>query len=139
MWIKKWAAEQIREEYGISGCRSLLRLDKEVRRAGELLSYETHYWVSSLDPDAVSASEFQGYIQGHWEVENCLHMQKDRDWDEDKHVLRGDNLGEVWTVLTSIAVSISRLLFGGERCLREVCEKNLADPRRTAKRLGFKK
>ena len=23
---------------------------------------------------------------GHWEVENCLHLQKDYYWDEDNHI-----------------------------------------------------
>lgn len=138
MWVKKWAAEFIREQLGIPGCRALLRLDKEVRREGELLSCETRYFVSSLDPDAVPASTFQDLILRHWEVENCLHWQKDRYFEEDKHVLGGGNLGEAWTLLTSMAVSLTRLLWRGERTLREVHEKRLADPRPTAKRLGLK-
>ena len=63
---------------GILGCRSLIRLDKEVRRKGEESSFETRYFISCLDPDEVSAKEFQELILGHWEVENCLHGQKDR-------------------------------------------------------------
>ncbi|HBT76696.1 MAG TPA: hypothetical protein DEB39_07175 [Planctomycetaceae bacterium] len=138
MWVKKWAAEFIREQLGIPGCRALLRLDKEVRREGELLSCETRYFVSSLDPDAVPASTFQDLILRHWEVENCLHWQKDRYFEEGKHVLGGGNLGEAWPLLTSMAVSLTRLLWRGERTLREVHEKCLADPRPTAKRLGLK-
>ena len=40
------------------------------------------------DPDVVSSKEFQDYILGHWEVENCLHLQKDREYEEDKHGVR---------------------------------------------------
>ena len=141
--MKRWAADFVREELNIPGCRSLLRLDKEVRRCGELLSYETRavfrkYRVSSLDPAEVPPSTFQDLISRHWEVENCLHWQKDRYFEEDKHVLR-DDLGKVWTVLTNVAVSLTQLLWRGERTLREVGEKTLADPRHTAKRLGLKK
>lgn len=137
--MKKWAAEFVREELGIPGCRALLRLDKEVRRRGELLSYETRYFVSSLDPDEVSASSFQEIIRGHWEVENCLHWAKDREYEEDKHVLRYASPGKIWTVLTNMAVSLTGLLRQGERTLREVREKCQAHPRHTAKRLGFKR
>jgi hypothetical protein len=114
----------------------LLRLDKEVRRKGEPPSYETRYFVSSLDPDEVPASMFQEIILRHWEVENCLHWQKDRKYEEDKHALLHG--GDVWTVLTNIAVSLTGLLRRAERTLREVAERCLADPSDTAERLGFK-
>lgn len=137
MWVKKWAADFVREELGIPGCRVLLRLDKEIRRKRKTPSFETRYFVSSLDPDLVSASEFQDLIRRHWEVENCLHWQKDRYFEEDKHVVRQPGLGEVWTLLTNIALSLVRLLSCGERTLREVHEKCHVDPTAAAKRLGF--
>ena len=116
----------------------LLRLDKEIRHKGELPSYETRYFVSSLDPDTIPPIQFQDLIRRHWEVENCLHLQKGRYFEEDKHVLRRPGLGEAWTVLTSMALSLARLLWNGERTLREVHERCLADPRFAAKRLGLK-
>jgi hypothetical protein len=73
----------------VPNCRSLIRLDKEIRPRGKTPSVETRYFISSLDPDKVSAREFQGYILGHWEVENCLHGTKDKEYGEDKHVLEG--------------------------------------------------
>jgi len=89
----------------------VIRLDKVIRRQGKVTSLETRYFVSSLDPDVVPAKEIQAYIRGHWEVENCLHWQKDRYDDEDKHVLRLPGLGDAWTLLTSIALSLGRLLW----------------------------
>ena len=135
--MRKYAADRVREELGIPGCRVLLRLDKEVRRKGELPIFETRYYMSSLDPDTVSASQFQELILGHWEVENCLHLQKDRYFEEDKHVVKGNTWGQAWTVLTNIAVSLTNLLRQGERTLREVREKCLANPQTTAEKLGF--
>jgi len=93
--------------------------------------------MSSLDPDEVSASQFQDFILRHWEVENCLHLQKDRYFEEDKHVVKGNTWGHAWTVLTNIAVSMTNLLRHGERTLREVREKCLANPKATAKKLGL--
>ena len=135
--MKRWAADFVREQLGIPGCRALLRLDKEIRRKGKSPSFETRYFVSSLDPKEVPASEFQDLIRRHWEVENCLHLQKDRYFEEDKHVLRRSGLGQTWTVLTNIALSLTRLLHNGERTLREVHEKCAADPRFPAKSLGL--
>jgi Transposase len=133
--MKRWAADFVRGELKIPGCRVLLRLDKEIRRKGKTPSFETRYFV---DPAVVPASEFQNLIRRHWEVENCLHWQKDRYFEEDKHVLHGPG-SKIWTVLTNIAVSLARLLWNGEQTLREVHEKCHADPRNSAKRLGLKK
>ncbi len=116
----------------------MIRLDTEIRRRGVFQSYETRYFVTSLDPDSVSAAEFQDYISRHWEVENCLHWTKDREFEEDKHVLDA-SCGKVWIILTNIAVSLREFLRAGERTKRAVSEKNLADPRQTAKKLGFRK
>ena len=100
------------------GCRSVIRLDKEIRHPQKGISYETRYYISSLDPDKVPASRFQEYIWGHWEVENCLHWQKDRHHDEDKHAVKQD-WGVAWTILTNMGLSLGILLQRGEgRCRR---------------------
>jgi hypothetical protein len=93
--------------------------------------------MSSLDPDVVPASEFQGYILGHWDVES-LHWQKDHFYREDKHVL-GDTVGERWTVLTNIALSLNRLVRRGERTLKEIRENCRLDPVPVAKVLGLER
>ena len=137
LWVKRWAADLVREEFGIPGCRSLLRLDKEVRPKGKLPSLKTRYFISSLDPDVVSPSQFQDLILGHWEVENSLHLQKDIFYREDKHVVDGNGWGEAWTVLTNMALSLTRLLWQGEQTLREVAERCLANPTAVAQKLGL--
>ena len=76
------------------------------------------------------------YILGHWEVENCLHLQKDRYFDEDKHVvLRG--CGDAWTVFTNMALSLGQMLWQGKRTLKKVRERCYIDPVPTAKKLGW--
>jgi hypothetical protein len=42
-----------------------------------------------------------------------LHLMKDRWWDEDIHALFRPGLGEIWSSLTSLAVSL--LWWGGEK------------------------
>ena len=65
LWVKKWAAEVVREMFGIPNCRALICLEKETRHPKKSVSFETRYSISSLDPDKVSASELQGYILEH--------------------------------------------------------------------------
>ena len=131
--MKKWAAEVVREQLGVPGCRSVIRLDKEIRCEGEEPIRETRYYISSLDPDNVSPSQFQAFILGHWEIENCLHMLKDRDGGEDKHGC-GADWGKAWTGLLNMALSLTQLLRKKERTLREVREKCQAKPRDTARK-----
>jgi len=54
--VKKWLAEVIREMFDVPNCRSVIRLDKEIRRPGQEPVLETRYYISSLDPDKVPAS-----------------------------------------------------------------------------------
>jgi len=66
-----------------------------------------HHEGESAVRIAVSAAEFQDLIFRHWEVENCLYLQKDRSFEEDKHVLGRDSWSEAWTILTSMALSLT--------------------------------
>jgi hypothetical protein len=138
LWVKKWAAEYVRNQLGVPGCRSLIRLDKEIRCEGKSPSLETRYFISSLDPDVVSAAEFQDLILRHWEIENCLNGQKDRFYGEDKHVLGRNSWGKAWTILTNMALSLGQLLWRGERTKKEIRERCSIDPRPIARKLGWK-
>ncbi len=92
-------------------CRIALRVDRELRRAdGELVSHDVRYYITSLAPETVTASDLLRYVRGHWQVENGLHFLKDRWWDEDRHHTRRPGLSSVLAALNSIALSIHRLL-----------------------------
>jgi hypothetical protein len=58
-------------------------------------------------------------------------------YDEDTHVLRLPGLGDLWTVLTSIALSLGQLLWQGELTFKEVRERCHIDPIPTASKLGW--
>lgn len=137
MWVKKWAADRVREELGIFGCRTLIRLDKEVRRRGERLSLETRYFISSLDPNDVKPSDFQKWIRDHWQVETSLHFVKDRWWDEDKHYLK--HAGNIFVKLTNAALSVLRLLQIPGEPLTQTAEDFHYSPRKALQTLGFNK
>jgi predicted transposase YbfD/YdcC len=90
-------------------------VDRHTRAGGGTRTCETRYFATSLDPTAVSPAELLRLVRGHWSVENNLHFEKDRWWDEDRHVCRRPGLAERFTTLLSAAVSVLRVLNPGGR------------------------
>ena len=90
-------------------------MDRETRGADGGRTCETRYFATSLDPAVVSAATLLRLVRGHWSVENSLHFEKDRWWDEDRHVCRRPGLAERFTALLSAVVSVLRVLNPGGR------------------------
>jgi predicted transposase YbfD/YdcC len=131
-------AEYICERLNFPHCQIVIRVDREVRLAnGEIFSRESRYFVTSIDPASVTASELQSYVHGHWEVENCLHFIKDRWWDEDRHYTKRPGLAEVFASLTNAALSVLRLIHTVGQPLRATAEATQCRPLRVLRRLGF--
>jgi len=117
----------------------VIRADREVRSAeGAILSCETRYFVTSLDPDLVTSLDLHAYIRGHWEVENCLHFIKDRWWDEDRHYTKRPGLAEAFASLTNVALAVLRLLNPPDEPLRATAERIQWRPGPILSYLGFR-
>jgi hypothetical protein len=112
-------AEYVREELKIPGCRSVIILEKTILPPGKEPVVGPHFYISSFDPETTPPEKFQRLIVQHWEIENCLHGQKDRFYGEDKHA-GGDDWGVVWTVLSSMALSVAKLMQKDERTVKEI-------------------
>ena len=131
-------AEYIRERLNFPHCQIVIRVDRGVRSANdEILSHDSRYFATSIDPASVTASELQSYIRGHWQVENCLHFVKDRWWDEDRHYTKRPGLAEVFASLTNAALSVLRLIHTAEQPLRATAERTQWRPSFLLYRLGF--
>jgi hypothetical protein len=70
-------------------------------------------------------------------VENRLHLLKDRWWDEDKHVFRRPGLGEIWSALTSCALSLLYSWKETKEKITRVAIDAAQQPRKFLKILGF--
>jgi len=131
-------AEYICKRLNFPHCKIVVRVDREVRSTdGEILSRESRYFATSIDPASVTASELQSHIRGHWQIENCLHFVKDRWWDEDRHYTKRPGLAEVFASLTNAALSVLRLIRATGQHLRAAAEAIQWCPLRVLLRLGF--
>jgi hypothetical protein len=67
----------------------------------------------------------------------CLHLIKNRWWDEDKHYFRRSGLGEVWECLLNRSLGLLRFLGKKEEPLTAVSEQIACKPKNILKRLGL--
>jgi hypothetical protein len=114
LWCDAATAVYARSALNFPGLRVVVRVDCETRPAVGAATVETRYFASSLDPSKVSPGQLLSLVRGHWQVENCLHFEKDRWWDEDRHVCRRPGLAERFTALLSAAVTVLRVVNPGE-------------------------
>ena len=108
LWYDTAAADYAREALSFPGLRAVLRVDRETRAPGREPATETRYFASTLDPAVVGPRRLLDLVRGHWQVENSLHYEKDRWWDEDRHVCRRPGLAAGFTTLLSAALTVLR-------------------------------
>ena len=65
-------ADYLREKLNLPDCQIILRVDREVFDSENTsLSHDTRYFITSLDPSKVSASDLQKLIRDHWQIESA--------------------------------------------------------------------
>ena len=76
---------------------------------GTVLLTDTRYFLTSLDPEQISAAELLTAVRAHWQIESLFFL-KDRWWDEDRHWTRRPGVAEWLTQLTTAAITVLRAL-----------------------------
>lgn len=108
LWCDTATAAYARQALDFPGLRAVLRVDCRTAPPGGATTTETRYFATSLDPAAVGPRRLLDLVRGHWQVENSLHYEKDRWWDEDRHVCRRPGLAAGFTTLLSAALTALR-------------------------------
>jgi len=75
------------------------------RRVGAHTSHAVHYYLSSLDGDAIA---FAQAVRGHWGIENRLHWVLDIAFREDDSRVRAGHGAANLAVLRHIALNLLR-------------------------------
>ena len=94
---------------GFAGAQIALRVDRDViADDGTVRLSDSRYFLTSLDPAAITAAGLLATVRAHWQIENCLFFLKDRWWDEDRHWTRRPGVAEWLTQLTTAATTVLR-------------------------------
>jgi len=83
--------------------RSIIRA-RTFKRVNRLVEVATRYFVSSLDADAIPASQFASRVRGHWNIENGSHWMRDVLWREDGHLMRHHGRARILSSLRQLAL-----------------------------------
>jgi predicted transposase YbfD/YdcC len=115
-----------------------LRVDRDVTgQDGTVHLSETRYFLTSTQPENVTADQLLTNVRQHWHVENCVFFIKDRWWDEDRHWTRRPGLSEWLAKLTTAAVSVLRIFRKEAIPLRAFADHIQWSPRRGLEILGL--
>jgi predicted transposase YbfD/YdcC len=90
---------------GWQDCQTVIRIRRLVQRAEGKTSDETHYYITSLAPQA---SLLLGAVRAHWGIENGCHWVLDAIFQEDASRTRLQNADENLALLRKIALNLIR-------------------------------
>ena len=123
---------------GFPGCQIGLRVDRDVLAAnGDIVSHDSRYFLTSLDPARITAAQLLAHVRDHWQIENSHFFLKDRWWDEDRHATRRPGLADCLAILNSVAVSVLRCCYPPDQPLRARADHIAWNPTRGLQLLGF--
>ena len=87
-----------------SGLNSLIKIESErYNKTTTETEKETRYFISSI---LLSAQHLNGYVRGHWGVENSLHWSLDVSFNEDHSRKRAGHAAENFSRLNRISLNL---------------------------------
>jgi predicted transposase YbfD/YdcC len=83
---------------------AVVQVNRE-REVGGQRAVTSHHYIAS---HGGTASEFAGWVRGHWGIENGLHWVLDVVFREDRSRIRAENAGANLAMIRRVAVSLLR-------------------------------
>jgi predicted transposase YbfD/YdcC len=117
MTITRWKGRVEKRRIRISDNRQLLsylswpglthvwEVTREIKRKG-ITTIEIAVGIASLPKKYATAQKLNEYIRGHWSIENSLHRQRDKVFNEDKATIRKGHAPQIMAALRNLVLSI---------------------------------
>lgn len=97
-----WMNQEIRSKWADLAC--VILVQREVWGKDGKFHKEISYYMSSLKES--KAPEIQGYIRGHWKIENNCHWVIDTIFKEDHHQVKKKNAAKNWSTMRRISLNL---------------------------------
>lgn len=88
-----------------AGLRTAVRVERKREVLGQPPSFETHYFVSSLAPNA---KRIGNAVRAHWGIENNLHWMLDIAFADDRRRVRNIHAAENLAVVSRLALTLTK-------------------------------
>ena len=96
------------------------------KATGEILSDQSHYYITSLSPEEASASDLLDLCRDHWTIENKSHYVRDVTFSEDASQVRKGPLPQVMAAFRNTVICALRRL--GVTSIKGSLSENSGDP-----------
>ena len=96
------------------------------KATGEILSDQSHYYITSLTPEEASAADLLRLCRDHWTIENRCHYVRDVTFGEDASQVRKNGLPQIMAACRNTVISALRRL--GVTSIKGSLSENSADP-----------
>lgn len=87
------------------GLTHIWEVTREIKKKG-VTTTEIAVGIASLPREYATAQKLNQYIRGHWGIENGLHRQRDKVFNEDKSTIRKGHAPQVMAALKNLVLSI---------------------------------
>ena len=99
------------EHFNFPGIRQVAELTRtRLIHATGKIQQETIYLITNLTSSEASAQRVLELKRDYWQIENCLHYEKDFVFGEDRQTARSGHGPRVLSAMRNLAVSIMHLL-----------------------------
>ena len=95
----RWVDEQGRWP----GLQTLVRVETSRHPSEGQPAVQQRYYISSR---ALTPAQADGFVRGHWAIENALHWQLDVTFGEDDHLLRHHQAAQNLTLVRKMALNL---------------------------------
>ncbi len=96
------------------------------KATGEILSDQSHYYITSLSPEEASASDLLDLCRDHWTIENKSHYVRDVTFREDASQVRKGPLPQIMAAFRNTVICALRRL--GVTSIKGSLSENAANP-----------
>lgn len=107
------------------GVKQIFRIEREVTKKGKT-SLEVVYGLTSLSCDKAGPEKLLKLNRGHWSIENKSHWVRDVTFDEDRIMIKNENIAQIMAIFRNIAIGIIR--FEGHKNIAQALRFYAANP-----------